>query len=142
MSKSIDLRESERPEFFEPMPLSPKKNVSNIFFVETSGNIHIKFEDIESTPLRLPIRRKPIIRRRPGYKFPYVSVLGKRKLEVAFGFGMNDKERYGQEIPPDFFKTNIGHNAFPKEGYIAPTNSPINYYETKMNYWREKYQTK
>lgn len=147
MSKSIELRDSERPEFFEPMPVSPKKKPSSIFFVESSGNIHIKFEDIESAPLCIPVRRKPVIRRRPGYYFPALSVLGKRKLEIAFGPGMNDKERYGQEIPPDFFKTNVGHNAFPSriEGLIAPNNSPVNHknlYETKINYWREKYQTK
>jgi hypothetical protein len=70
--------------------------------------------------------------------------LGKRKIEVAFGHGMNDKERYGQEIPPNFFKTNVGHNAFPSlmDGLIAPCNSPINLYETKINYWREKYNLK
>ena len=148
MSKSIKLRDSERPEFFEPKPVSPKKyNASSVFFVETSGNIHIKFEDIESAPLCIPVRRKPILRRRPGYYFPIVSVLGKRTVEEAFGRGMNDKERYGQEIPPDFFKFNQGHNAFPSrmEGFIAPVNSPVNsknLYETKINYWREKYQTK
>jgi len=126
------------------MPVSPKKyNASSVFFVESSGNIHMKFEDIESKP----IRRKPVIKRRNGYIEPFVSILGKRKLEVAFGQGMNDKDRYGQEIPHDFFKTNVGHNAFPSrmDGLIAPANSHVNHknlYETKINYWREKYQTK
>jgi hypothetical protein len=41
------------------------------------------------------------------------SILAKRKLEEAFGQGMHDCARYGQEIPPDFFKTNRGHNAYP-----------------------------
>jgi hypothetical protein len=140
MSKSFELRDSERPEFFERMPVSPKKKPSSIFFVESSGNIHIQFEDIESPP----IRRKPILRRRPQYYFPTFSVLGKRKLEVAFGLGMNDKERYGQEIPPNFFKTNVGHNAFTSrmDGLITPTNIPFNSYKNNINYWREKYQKK
>lgn len=38
------------------------------------------------------------------------SILGKRKLVDAFGEEIyNDKERYGQDIPVNFFKTNIGH---------------------------------
>ena len=130
MSKSNDLRKSERPEFFEPMMYSKK----------LSTNVCIKFEDIELTPLQIPVRRKPVLRRQPGYNFPLVSILGKRKRNATFNFAMNDKERYGQEIPPDFFKTNVGHNAFSKDGYIAPTNSPIHSYEAKISYWKEKYQ--
>ena len=108
-----------RPEFFEPEPVvSHGKSINSRFFAES----------------------KPVLRRRP---FPIVSVLGKRKAESAFGQGMNDKERYGQEIPPDFFETNIGHNVFP-EGLVANSlrESPVNcnnLYETKINYWREKY---
>jgi hypothetical protein len=38
------------------------------------------------------------------------SDLGKRNLADSFGIEIyNDKERYGQDIPTDFFKTNIGH---------------------------------
>jgi hypothetical protein len=38
------------------------------------------------------------------------SDLGKRNLADSFGVQIyNDKERYGQDIPADFFKTNIGH---------------------------------
>lgn len=38
------------------------------------------------------------------------SILGKRKLDVAFGKEVYyDKERYGQDIPQNFFKNNIGH---------------------------------
>jgi hypothetical protein len=38
------------------------------------------------------------------------SILGKRKLVDAFGLEIyNDIDRYGQEIPPDFFVTNFGH---------------------------------
>ncbi len=115
-----------RPEFFEPKPLT--------------NNIRIKFEDIK------PIRRKPILRRRLGYYFPIVSILGKRKVEIAFGHGMNDKERYGQEISPDFFKFNRGHNVFPScvKGFIA-RDIPVNYnhfYEDRLKYWREKYLIK
>jgi len=41
---------------------------------------------------------------------PNHSILGKRKLVDAFGEEIyNDKDRYGQEIPPDFFKNNVGH---------------------------------
>ena len=119
-----------RPEFFEPKPVvSPKKNINSGFFVESK-----------------PIRRKLVLRRRPGYYFPPVSVLGKRKAESAFGQGMNDKERYGQEIPPDFFKTNVGHNALPERLVTSSLQdnsvNSNNLYETKINYWREKYLTK
>lgn len=75
---------------------------------------------------------------------PVGSILGKRTLEEAFGKGMHDQARYGQEISPDFFKTNIGHNVFSssREGCIAPANSPVkNLYENKLNQWREKYNT-
>jgi hypothetical protein len=88
-----------------------------------------------------PIRRKLILRRRPGYYFPPISILGKRKLEKAFGPGMNDTERYGQEITPDFFKTNYGHNV------LLPSvqDNHVNikkFYEYRLQYWREKYISK
>lgn len=39
--------------------------------------------------------------------------LGKRKLCHSFGLQIyNDKDRYGQDIPADFFNTNIGHNVY------------------------------
>jgi len=72
------------------------------------------------------------------------SILGKRKLEEAFGRGMHDRARYGREISPDFFKTNHGHIVFSssREGYIAPANSPVkNVYTNKLKQWREKYNT-
>ena len=84
-----------RPDFFEPTPVSPKK----VLFADNTGNIRLSIQDIY----------KPIIKRRFGYnKDIYLpSILGKRKLVDAFGLEIyNDKERYGQEIPPDFFKTN------------------------------------
>ena len=38
------------------------------------------------------------------------NILGKRKLVEAFGEEIyKEKDRYGQDIPADFFKTNIGH---------------------------------
>jgi hypothetical protein len=115
-----------RPDFFEPKPISK--------------NIHIKFEESK------PIRKKPILRKRNEYCFPLVSILGKRKLEVAFGFGMNDKERYGQEIPPNFFKLNHGHNAYPSyECYTYNKHTTTDFthlYEDRIQYWRQKYQTK
>lgn len=38
------------------------------------------------------------------------SLLGKRKLRDAFGDEIyNDNDRYGQDITPDFFETNVGH---------------------------------
>ncbi len=81
--------------FFEPKPL-----LDNIYKIveDKKDKLH---------------RRKPIIRRRPEMIVSVTSILGKRKLEDAFGQGMHDYERYGQEIPPDFFNTNRGHNAFP-----------------------------
>jgi hypothetical protein len=36
------------------------------------------------------------------------SNLGKRKMDMD----TLNKERYGQDIPDDFFKTNIGHNVY------------------------------
>jgi hypothetical protein len=41
------------------------------------------------------------------------NVLGKRKLADAFGEEIyNDQDRYGQDIPDDFFKTNVGHDVY------------------------------
>ena len=40
------------------------------------------------------------------------SILGKRKLQEAFGFGTHDKERYEQESEPDFFVNNVGHGVY------------------------------
>jgi hypothetical protein len=114
-----------RPDFLEPMPILE--------------NIHIKFEDLKP---KLE-RRKPVIKKRIELQEQFVSLLGKRNLEQAFGSGMKDKERYGQEIPPDFFKFNRGHNVF--QSPISLRDSHVNHknlYETKINYWREKYQTK
>ena len=41
------------------------------------------------------------------------SILGKRKLVDAFGLEIyNEKERYGQDIPTDFFTLNSGHGIY------------------------------
>ena len=102
----------DEPDFFEPKPLTPKRN--NVLFADNSGNIHIQrsFEEQEN------IKRKPVIKRKI-IKGDLYSILGKRKIQDAFGSGMHDEERYGREIPPDFFKTNIGHGV-----YQNPKGSP------------------
>ena len=74
-----------RPEFFEPKPVVfLHKNIKN--------------------------NKKLVIRkRRVGFE-KATTILGKRKLVEAFGDQCyNDEARYGQEIPADFFKYNIGH---------------------------------
>jgi hypothetical protein len=56
--------------------------------------------------------RKIIIKKRDDINISVEnsSDLGKRNLVHSFGLQIyNDKERYGQDIPADFFKTNIGH---------------------------------
>jgi hypothetical protein len=41
------------------------------------------------------------------------SILCKRKLVDAFGLEIyNEKERYGQDIPADFFTLNSGHGVY------------------------------
>jgi len=55
---------------------------------------------------------------RPAFlePIPNKSILGKRKLVDAFGPSIyNEEMRYGQSIPPDFFKTNVGHNCYYKK---------------------------
>jgi len=74
------------PEFFEPKPISPRRKPSE--------------------------KKTLIIRKRASNEIiiDIVPILGKRKLSEAFGLEIyNDTERYGQEIPSDFFVTNVGH---------------------------------
>ena len=57
--------------------------------------------------------RRPIIRRKyckdDLNNIP--SLLDKRKLVESFGLEIyNERDRYGQDIPLDFFEKNIGHN--------------------------------
>jgi hypothetical protein len=115
----------DEPDFFEPKPVSPKRN--NILFADNSGNIHIKIE--EKTNNDIP------------------SILGKRKLQDAFGVGTHDKERYGQEIQPDFFVNNVGHGVYPNPkgsqdrmtqgtAFAIPTT---NYDEDEIIDWCYKY---
>jgi hypothetical protein len=91
----IEEKEEFYLDFFESKPVSPKK-----LYTDNSGNIHI--------------RRKPIIIRRQGMSlYKSVSILDKRKLADAFGEEIyNDKDRYGQDIPDDFFNTNVGHDVY------------------------------
>lgn len=126
--KVINGREIEildEPDFFEPKPVSPKtagrRNSCQPLFVDMSGNIHIKIEEVK--------KRKHIIHRKRDHDFELVSILGKRKIDDVFGSGTNDSERYGQEISPDFFEKNVGHNVFcPSINYPinTPTNTPAN----------------
>jgi hypothetical protein len=102
--REVEVLEPEKeelyPEFFEPKPVSPKK-----FYADNSGNIHINFQE--------KTYKKPVIKRRPGPIIEPVSILGKRKLVQAFGEEIyNDRDRYGQDIPADFFDTNVGHGVF------------------------------
>ena len=139
------------PGFFEPKPVSPKRKSTQPLFVDLSGNIHIQIHEHI---------RKPIIKRRFGYplqNYKMQSILGKRKLEDAFGSGVNDSERYGQEISNDFFEKNVGHGVRPdfsvnqKPPFInvpintatnTPVNSPANvpaYDEAEILEWCAKY---
>ena len=133
--REVEILEPEKeelyPDFLERKLVSPKK----VLFADNSGNIHMTCQEKTFTPflfenapewafssaksnvavpfgsiLNAQRCKKPIIRRRPGHIIEQVSILGKRKLIKAFGLEIyNDKERYGQDIPSDFFKTNIGH---------------------------------
>ena len=53
---------------------------------------------------------KIIIKKRPNINISeeVSSDLGKRKMDMD----TLNKERYGQDIPDDFFKNNIGHNVY------------------------------
>ena len=107
VGRTVDLLLEELyPDLFESKPFSKGPGVSTgVLFADNSGNIHITFQ--ENT------HKKPIIRRRPGPIIEPVSILGKRKLVQAFGEEIyNDRDRYGQDIPADFFDTNVGHGVF------------------------------
>lgn len=109
--KELELLEPEKEQFytdfFEPNPVSHKRK-SNILFADNIGNIHM------TKTLKKPIIKQNIRRKLNAFRFGPIyeqaTVLGNRKLLEAFGEEIyNDKERYGQDIPSDFFKTNIGH---------------------------------
>lgn len=81
--------------------------------------------------------RKPVIKRRDDINIPdeIPSDLGKRNLVDSFSVEIyNDKERYGQDIPADFFKTNIGHNVYEEKPYL---NEHLN--EAEILDWCYKY---
>jgi hypothetical protein len=68
-----------------------------------------------NTSKKIFIKKRPDIKRSPDIKIEEQlhDDLGKRKLADSFGSQIyNDKERYNQDIPADFFKTNIGHNVY------------------------------
>jgi hypothetical protein len=82
----MSLSQKYYPEFFEPKPVSPKRP---------------QF-----------IKKKLVIKKRYPIELSIITIpiLGKRKLVDAFGLEIyNDIDRYGQEIPPDFFVKNFGH---------------------------------
>jgi hypothetical protein len=81
--------------------------------IKMSRAIEYYPEFFEPKPVRLPfVKKRFIIRKRELTEITaqIISTLGKRKLSDAFGLEIyNEKDRYGQEIPSDFFVTNIGH---------------------------------
>jgi len=81
--------------------------------------------------------RKPVIKRKDDINIPdeIPSDLGKRNLVDSFSVEIyNDKERYGQDIPADFFKTNIGHNVYEEKVHL---NENLN--EAEILDWCYKY---
>jgi hypothetical protein len=86
----MTLHLEEKEELYPDYYCNSKK--INILFADNEGTIYISFEKIKRS---IPSR------------------LGKRKLVDAFGIDIyNDKERYSQGIPDNFFKTNIGHGVY------------------------------
>ena len=83
---SSPVKDSERPAFMTPEPVSPKKFKGFVF-----GSNKNAFPP------------KPVLRRQSKVS----SVLGKRKFEDS------DDERYGQHIGDKFFKFNVGHAVRP-----------------------------
>lgn len=83
--------------------------------------------------------KKIIIKRRSDINIPdeVPSDLGKRKIAISFGSQIyNDKERYGQDIPPDFFETNIGHGESQSDTILNQTEIID---ETEILDWCYKY---
>jgi len=106
--REVELLEPEKeelyPDFFEPKPVSPSRK-PNILFADNNGNIHMTFQEKTNKKFIFKTRSGPIVQE--------VSILGKRKLVEAFGEEIyKEKERYGQDIPADFFETNIGHGVY------------------------------
>jgi hypothetical protein len=72
-------------------------------------------EKNSNTSKKIIIKKRPDINRSSDTKIEeqVSGDLGKRKLADSFGLQIyNDKERYNQDIPADFFRTNIGHNVY------------------------------
>jgi hypothetical protein len=70
------------------------------------------------------------------------GILGKRTLEIAFGKGCHDEERYGQVINGDFFTNNVGHGVFIHNNVIMPSvkQPEVINWRYKLGVWREKYK--
>jgi hypothetical protein len=86
------LHLEEKEELFPDYYCDSKK--INILFADNNGIIYISFKKKKSESC-IPSR------------------LGKRKLVDAFGKDIyNDKDRYSQDIPDDFFKCNMGHGVY------------------------------
>jgi hypothetical protein len=88
---SSPVHDAERPGFFTPEPVSPKKFMGFVF-----GTSKTAFPP------------KPVLRRQSKV----YSTLRKRKFHEAFD-SEDDDERYGQHIGTDFFTINVGHAVRP-----------------------------
>ena len=106
---SSPVKDSERPAFMTPEPVSPKKFTGFVF-----GSNKNAFPP------------KPVLRRQSKV----LSILGKRKF--GDGFEDNDDERYGQHIGTDFFTINVGHAVRP----ASP--SPDNWEDQSWNEYVQK----
>lgn len=120
----------DETDLFDDQTISSKHN--NVLFADNSGNIRIQrsFEEQE------PIKKKPVIKRKYIIKCKSLTsnLPMKRKIAEAYGTGgMHDEERYGREISPHFFKTNIGHGVYPNQIHIPEYN------EVEIINWCYKY---
>ena len=106
---SSPVKDSERPAFMTPEPVSPKKFTGFVF-----GSNKNAFPP------------KPVLRRQSKV----LSILGKRKF--GDGFEDNDDERYGQHIGDKFFKFNVAHAVRP----ASP--SPDNWEDQSWNEYVQK----
>ena len=106
---SSPVKDSERPAFMTPEPVSPKKFKGFVF-----GSNKNAFPP------------KPVLRRQSKV----LSILGKRKFGDCFED--NDDERYGQHIGTDFFTINVGHAVRP----ASP--SPDNWEDQSWNEYVQK----
>jgi hypothetical protein len=107
---SSPVNDGDRPGFFTPEPVSPKKFTGFVF-----GSNKNAFPP------------KPVLRRQPKV----YSILGKRKFHEAFD--SEDDERYGQHIGTDFFAINVGHG-------VRPASPTPDKWEDPNREWNEYVQ--